>query len=59
MTFLTFYSTDIFHGKAIHFAGLEIVVELFINAIKLVSGAVVVVEGHLRFAVAVDTPAHA
>ena len=47
VTFLAFQTADIFYRYTIHFTGFEIVVEFFIDAVKTVAGAVIVVEGYL------------
>ena len=59
VTFLTFQTTNIFYSNAIHFTGPEIVMELFVNAVELITSAVAVIESDFGFAVAVDTPTHA
>jgi hypothetical protein len=46
VTLLTFQTADIFHRQAVHFSCFEIVMELFVNAVEFVAGAVVVVEGN-------------
>ena len=37
---------------------LDIVVEFLVNAVKLVAGTVVIIEGYFAFTVTVDTPTH-
>src|SRR5437762_4552279 len=59
MTFLTLNSANILHGDAIHFPGFNIIVVFFVNAIKFISRAVIIIKIHLCFAVAVYTPPHA
>jgi hypothetical protein len=59
MTFLAFSSTNILNCHTIHFVILYIVVEFFVNAVKFISRAIIIIKIHFRFAVAVDAPAHA
>lgn len=59
MAFLAFHSADVFHCYTIHFPRLIIVVEFFIDAVKLIAGAVIKVEVHFCLAVTVHAPAHA
>lgn len=59
MAFLALQSADIFHGHAIHFVILDIVMELFVNAVEFVTGAVRVIEIDLGLAVTVHAPTHA
>ena len=58
VTFLAFQAADIFYAYAVHLTGPDIIMELFINAVKLVSGAVAVIESHFALTVTVYTPAH-
>ena len=59
MTFLALNSANILHGDTIHFPGFNIIMEFFVNAIKFISRAVIIIKIHFCFAVAVYTPAHA
>ena len=59
MAFLALNPTDILHRYAVHLTSLDIVMELLVNAVEFVAGAVIVVKVNLCFAVTVDTPAHA
>ena len=60
MTFLALRSANAFNGYAIHFFILDVVMEFFINTIKLITlPGFFIQEVYFRFPVTVDTPAHA
>src|SRR5436190_6067741 len=59
MAFLAFDSANVLYANAIHSSRLEIVMELFVNAIKFISCAVSIVKIHLCLAMTVYAPAHA
>ena len=60
MTFLAFCSANLFNCYAIEFVILDIIVELFVNAVEFVTRAFFrIVKINLCFPVAVDAPAHA
>ena len=59
VTFLAFKAAYVFYGHTIHFASLHIVMELLVNAVKFISGAVSGIKVHLGLAVTVNTPTHA
>ena len=57
MTFLTFRTTDLFHGdafRAVDLTAFQVLVVFLVNAVKSV-----VFELHFGFAVTVNAPAHA
>src|SRR5204862_7496453 len=58
MTILALNSANILHGDTIHFPGFNIIVEFFVNAVKFISRAVIIIKVHFCFAMAVYTPAH-
>ena len=59
MTSLALDSANILHSYAVHFASFEIVMEFFINAVKFISGAVIIIEIDICRAMAIDAPPHA
>ena len=59
MTSLAFSSTDICNRYAIHFVVLEVIMEFFINTVKFISRAVIIIKVHFGFTMTIDTPAHA
>jgi hypothetical protein len=60
VAFHTLGTTYVFNGNTIHFAGLDVVMKLLVNAVELVTGAVAaIVKVHLALTVTVHTPAHA
>ena len=60
MTFLALGAADILHRYRIHGAGLQVLVEMLVNAVELVATvAGRIREVHLGRTVTVDTPAHA
>jgi len=58
VTFLALDAADIGHRYTVHLAIFNICMELLVNAVELVAGAVCV-EVDLGLPVTVDTPAHA
>ena len=59
MAFLAFRTADVLNGNAIFFAGSQICMEFFVNAVELVPVSTGIREVNLGSTVAVDTPAHA
>ena len=43
VAFLALCSADIFYSYAVHFTALEVFVELFVNAVKFITGAVALI----------------
>jgi len=60
VTFLALGAADILHRYTIHGAGLQVLVEMLVNAVELVATITGRIgEVHFGRAVTVDTPAHA
>ena len=58
MTFLAFKAANVFDCHAVHFAGLYIVMEFFIDTIKLISMALIIIKLNFCFPMTINTPAH-
>ena len=58
MALLTFRAPDIFNRNTIHLPCFKVLMEPFINAVKLISVPFVVREIHFRGAMAVNAPSH-
>src|SRR5258705_9033714 len=59
MTLLAFGSTNFFNRNAIVFMILYIVVKFFVNIIKFVAMALVIIKLNVCCTMAIDTPSHA
>ena len=59
MTSLALDSPDIYNSYTVHLMILDIIVKFLVNAVKFIAGAIIIVEIHFCFAMAIDAPTHA